>query len=652
MQVQRFSILMCGLTLALAQESVHATPTLLPMDEATTLLSSPVSAIPAIAPLQYSFGANPVATLVTANPLLCANTAAATGATPTAIAPVYYSANGSVGTSPLPFVFGAASGSSATSAVAYGATNFLYNGNQVQFGGDPLDALVCYGLDANGVHKLTRDLFADGFEVPGSDGLIGNSTVTVSVFHLPAGAPNNYYGYTVDVNIPSLPANLPANETCGVGALDCDFALVEGYDTSVFEPSQGGWCLASAGAQSCPGQPTPGDINISYLNYGTTTSLTAPVGSAQALQAHFVVLRYFASGVTALPSSGAPVVMAALFSPLDLLENKLDDNVATGNNTLANLAPSVSNDSTLGTALIALQENTDSGTLSFDITDPDTVESSGNLLSATVVLNLPNGIQVPVAADCSTLTSPAGQVPVNRTCTLDIPLNNATYWDASVASQYQGQFNDVATDTTNGTYASGVSAGVQIVVTDSAGKSSAPVSLPMHIFSSKNDAPVVTFDAVQWPSQLDANDNNTYPTYTCSVGSNTCGTPDRGTIEVIPSANFNAPPGPRAAFDELSTQITDLVPYTDPNDSFTNVQCTSEQATPVFVTNGGPIVAPATGSQFGLSFVISATAPAAVVSTLCTVSLIDAMAGSTPPPFPNSESAAAAAQKFRIVVNP
>ena len=53
---------------------------------------------------------------------------------------------------------------------------------------------------------------------------------------------------------------------------------------------------------------------------------------------------------------------------------------------------------------------------------------------------------------------PFQTAPVNRTCTIDIPFNNATFWDTYVAASFQGEFNDVATDTTNGIYASGVAA--------------------------------------------------------------------------------------------------------------------------------------------------------------------------------------------------
>ena len=631
MQFSRFAAVAVCFVLAWSQAEAAA-PTLIPMNEPVTLLTTLASANPPIPAFQYSKGANPVAALVTANPLLCGNTAAATGANPAGIMPVFYSANGSTGATPKPFVFGATSGSPSSSAVAYGTKNLVYNGN-LRFDGDPLDALVCYGLDANGVHKVTRDLFADSFEIPGSDGLIGNSTVTVSVFHLPAGAPNNYYGYTVDVTIPSL----QSGTTCGSSGLDCDFSLIEGYDTSVFDPNQGGWCLASAGAQSCPGSTTLGNININYANYGSTTSLTAPVGSAQPLQAHFVVFRYFASGVSTLPSSGAPVVMAALFSPIDLEENKLDDNVSVGNNTLANVAPSVVNDSSytaLVGAVAALQENTDSGTLTFDITDPDSPESTGNLLTASVTLNLPGGISVPVAPNCGSAT-PITTTPVNRTCTIDIPLNAPTFWDASVATQYQGQFGNVATDVANGTYASGVSASIQIAATDAQGKNSTAVSTPVHINSTKNDAPVVTVDTNQLPSVQDPNDSNTYPTYSCSIGTGNCG----ATFNIVTLNNsVSALAGPAAAFDELAAQTT----------AANDLQCGADgSATQVAFANT-PVISAHSGSQTQYDVAFQFATPLAASSSLCTLTMTDAESGG----FPNSESAVTAQSIFRIVVNP
>jgi len=638
MRARSILILVCGLSLTTLNVSAQAIPTLVPMDESTTALVSPDPVKPAF---QYSFGTNPAVGLVTARPLLCANTAAPTGTAPTAIDATYYSAAGSIGPNYRPFVFGASATAPTVSALAYGATNVAYDGSRVQFGGDPLDALVCYGLDDNGVHKLTRSLFVDGFEEPGSDGLIGNSTVSVSVFHIPQSA-GDYYGYTIDVTIPPLPTGTDCN------ALDCNFALREGFDSAVLNTAGGQWCLAPAGAQSCAAPPPPGgtspkggNINVDYSNFGTVVSLQAPIGAVPALHAHFVAYRYLAVGVNALPASGAPLVMAALFSPLDLLENKLDDNVATGNETLANLAPGVANDATFTTfsnSIKALQENTDSGSLTFNIADADTPESAGNLLHAAVMLNLPNGIQVPLTADCGT-TTPITSVPVNRACTIDIPLDNATFWDAAVSAMYQGQFNNVATDTTNGIYANGVSANLQITVTDAQGKSSSLTNpMEVHIFSTKNDAPIVAFDAGLLPSLADPNDSgNLYPTYACSVTGGNCGA--TFFIAMLNNA-VTAQPGPAAAFDELALQTTVA------ND----LQCAADGGAVQTTFAFAPVISLNSGSQTGYDIAFQFSNPPLAGSVLCTITFADAQSGG----FPNGEAVANpnSAPVFRIVVDP
>ncbi|HZW51238.1 MAG TPA: hypothetical protein VFF05_05225, partial [Rudaea sp.] len=429
---------------------------------------------------------------------------------------------------------------------------------------------------------------------------------------------------------------------------DCDFALLEGYDTSVLDPSStySQWCLAqTSNPTSCgPGgggtPPVGGGININFSNYstfGSATFLRAPIAPAAAKVLHFYVYRKLLSTAT-LPASGAPVVMAALFSPLDLGENKLDDNVATGNNTLANVAPGVVSDSAytaFTNAVTALQESTDSSTLTFDISDADSIESPGNLLHASVTLNLPNGIQVPVAADCGSAT-PITMLPVNRTCTIDIPLNNAAFWDSAVALAYQGQFNNVATDTTDGTYAPGISASIQIVATDAQGKNGAPVSTPVHIHSAKNDAPVVTVDAGQLPAMQDPNDsNNSYPTYSCSIGASDCG----ATFNIVTLNNsVTAVAGPLAAFDELAAQTT----------AANDLQCGADGGATEVAFANAPVITlhSASLTQYDVAFQFAT--PLAASSSLCTVTMTDAEI----PNFPNSESAATVQSTFRIVVNP
>jgi len=340
--------------------------------------------------------------------------------------------------------------------------------------------------------------------------------------------------------------------------------------------------------------------------------------------------------------------MVALFSPSDLGENKLDDNIAIGNSTLANVAPSVTQDAAYNTfvsALATLQENTPSGNLTFDVSDPDTIESSGHLLGATVALNLPNGIQVSVPASCGSPT-PITTLPVNRTCTIAIPLDTGAFWDAAVTTPYQGQFNNLATDVANGTYGSGVSASAQVVVTDSAGKASTPVSMALHVYSTKNDAPVATAVAAVLPPATDSFQSNaSIPTYSCSVQANTCGT--RSFVDL--TAALSAAPGPAAAFDELASQATAIVPYVDGANGG-NVHCIAENGS-IFATNGNPlVVAGATAGSYDMSFVFNN--PATAGSELCTVTFTDKMQGASPPPFPNSETAATSPTQFRVLVNP
>ena len=625
MQLRRLALLVFAGPAVLSQVSDAGAVALLPIDEQTTALVAPATAnVPAV---QYTVSnSTPVAMLVTANPLLCTNTSAPM-ATNTVISTSYYSANGAAAASPKPFVFGASSAQPTFSALASGATQFSYGG-QIAFANDPLGSLVCYGLDADGTHKVSPHTFTDGF-----DGVPYNSSVVLSVFHVPSSS-TDYYGYTIDVTLPPLPANTP----CGVNGLDCNFVLLEGYDTSVFDTATGGWCQTSTGSQSCPATSTFGNLNINYSNYNTggLPSLAAPVAPASAKTYRFLAFRYFRSGVSALPASGAPVAIAALFSPNDLEENKLDDNVSAGANTVANVAPAIVRDDTFTTFsnnLYTLQENTDSGALTFNISDSDTPDTGGTPLNATVTLNIA-GTSFPVTPACVT-TSGAGAA--NRQCTLHIPLNNATYWNSSVAAGLQGLFNAVATDASPLNYAAGVSASVQIVVTDALGKASAPVSLPLHVASTVNNAPVVSMNAAL-PLIADSFQGGALiPTYSCSA--NSCGS--RGYVDLLSA--ISAAPGPAAAFDELATQTTAVVAYAGADANGGNVQCAPESGA-IFQTNLNPLVlATAVANTYEMNFFLTTT----VGSSLCTVTITDAMAN-----FPNGESPKTTARQFRIVVNP
>src|SRR4051794_39695903 len=126
MHLPRFAIMGCGAGAAFLQPSPGVGFTLLALDEQATQLISPASAGQAIPVIQYRAGGAPTFNLVTATPLLCANTAAPSPTPGVWINTIFYSAHGSIGPSPLPFVFGASSATPSRSDQASGATNIKY----------------------------------------------------------------------------------------------------------------------------------------------------------------------------------------------------------------------------------------------------------------------------------------------------------------------------------------------------------------------------------------------------------------------------------------------------------------------------------------------------------------------------------------------
>lgn len=639
MRLRSTGILTCAGLVLLSQAPMAGAVSLIPMDEPVTNLVAPPVANPHIPTMKYTYaGVSFVATTVTSTPLYCANTDLPQ-VTGTTLNPVFYSANAIGSTTPRPFVFGAAAQTPSVSLQAFGATKVKGDATAMHFSGDANGSLVCYGVDSNGVRRITRNLFADGSEPANF-----NSSVSLSVFHMPT-SNSDYYGYKVDVTLPALP-----------NATDY-FALVEGFDSSVFATTageatsgiQGTWCPTIDGSTCYLGQ-SAGNINYSAFN-GYNSSLQAPVLPNGAVQYHFIVKRYLRQGVsyTSLPS--APLAVAVLFSPSDLEENKLDDNVSVGNNQLANSAPSVvTNDgawSSFVGSVGSLAENSDSGALTFNILDADSGETGGTLhATASLVVN---GLQVAVTPNCALSASQPAPPAVARTCTIDIPLNNPSFWDAGVAANYDGLFNALATDTTDGNYASGVSASARIVAIDALGKSSAEVVLPVHVHSTANNPPTLAFGGAL-VSAVDPNNFQTYSTYSCSVAlggaAGGCGLASRGAIEVNLAAVASATPGPAAAFDELAAQTTAVVPFVDPQDAFTNVRCDREQQALVFASSGGPIFTPSSGGNYDVDFLLPTTPPASTVSALCTLTITDAGT------FPNGQTAATVAKVFRIAINP
>ena len=634
MQVKWLAIPIVSALAVLSSAPAANATSLVAGEEPVTQLVQPS---PSIFPMTYVQINNlTVSEPITSTPLLCGTTSAPGAYAGQGVSPIYYSPTGL--TSLKPFVFGASAQNPAVPAAAPGAS--MMYGSTMHVVGDP--SLVCYGLDANGVHSPTPDVLRDQFEGVNYSPTLNtsfNSSVVLTVFHVPTSS-TDFYGYTIDVTVPAKPANVDCT------SMDCNFALLEGFDSAIFDTAANadhtaGWCLASAGATSCPGSANAGGINLDYRSFNTNGLPSLTASGASPTSYHFVVKRFFRSGVTALPSD-APVALAALFSPFDFDENFIADNVAVG---YGNSPPAVvqSGDTwSLFTGKIgALAENTNSGSLAFNITDSDTAEGA-NPLTAAVTLNL-NGLTVPVTPTC-TLTSSPGVTPVNRQCTFGINLADAHWWDSSVSADYQGQGNAFATDPGN------VSASARITVTDSLGKSSAPVVVALHTNSTANNAPAITA-GVLLPGVVDPKNSTTYPTYTCSVsaagGAGGCGLPLRGSLSIDLVAALSATPGPAAAFDELASQTTAVVPFTDPGDSFTNVQCVNEQQAAVFAANGGPIVSAGAGTSYDMDFVLPATAPTASVSTLCTLTITDQSAA-----FPAGQTAKTTASTFRIVVNP
>jgi hypothetical protein len=601
--------------------AANATPTLMPFDEPTVELitSNPLHTGPVGPGAPYAIQP------VTANPLLCSNTSAPPAPNTAAVSPIYYSPTGLA--SQKPFVFGASALTPDVPSVAIGAT-FVYGGMSI-LGGDP--ALVCYGLDADGVHGPTPGVMRDQFEGKYNSPTLKtdfNSSVALTVFHVPT-SDSPFYGYTIDVTI----AAAPASANCAVN--DCNFSLLEGFDTSVFATNSSathpdeGWCIGSANSTACSTSTVEGGININYSTW-PNSFLPHLVAGATPLSYRFVVKRYLASGVAALPASDAPLAIAALFSPFDMDENFIGDNVSSGfANTPAAVVQSGDTWTVFSGKLGALAENTDSGALTFNITDSDTPEGQ-SILRAAVTLNL-GGLQVPVTPNC-TLTS-GGGTPVNRTCTVDVNFSDPNWWNASVDGAYRGQGNLFATDPGS------VGATMSIVATDAANKSSAAVNVPVHVLSKINNAPFAVFGGM--PGAADPNQGGTsYPTYSCSVAANSCG--NRGFVDI--SAAFTTLPGPPAAFDEMATQTTAVVPYTGAGANGGNVQCTSESGA-IFSSNGNPLVEASASNSYGMNFFLNS--PATVGSSLCTATITDAMAA-----FPANESAKTTAMQFRIVVTP
>ncbi len=474
-----------------------------------------------------------VAKLNLTAPLLCANIGSPV-ATAVQVKPYF-------GT----FVFGSYVASDSTdqgqsvrgvASMSYGA-----NGQQsLRLLSDP--SLVCYGLNALGVRKPTRDLFIDAFDEPTFD-----SSISVVVYDLPNFGNSYTYSYYVYVSIPVVDGPL-------------QFIVRDGYDAAVFNRSGTQiWCLAQASSpSSCSG--TTGDFGSGNINY--TINLTA----GQSFNRRFIVHRS-TIGTAGLPSTANPLVMAALFSPPVQEEVKLDNNVAVGLNTYGNLPPIFPTVPDLS----GITEGVASGTRSFTIQD-DTEEGAGHL-TATVDVNL-NGTITPVTPSCVNSGGYTGTgVPVIKTCSFSIT-KSANFATNSLTS-----------------------ASVSITAVDALGISASNVQT-LTVASADNDAPTVTVSSIADPDA--ANDN--MPTLTCSLGSFT-GASCLGSLTNFLTA---VAPAPADAVDELAAQTAAFVVDTSTGRGGNIACTLDAGSMQIFTPAGAPQLSPSgPAANYTLNYVLN-----------------------------------------------
>lgn len=517
------------------------------------------------------------AKLTLTSPLLCANMG-----TPVATAVQFKPYFGS-------FVFGPYVAGDVTdqgqAVVGVAAMNYGANGRQtISLLGD--SSLVCYSLNASGVRKVSRDLFVGDFDTIDYD-----SRISVVVYDLPSFSNNYTYSYYVYVDIPTV--NGPLR-----------FVVRDGFDSSVFSRSVGqSWCLTqSASPSTCSG--TTGDFGSGNINY------TINLSTGQSFSRRFIVHRSIVGST--LPTSANPLVIAALFSPPELQENKLDNNLAVGINTFGNLPPSFS----AVPDLAGLTEGHSLTTRSFVMQD-DTAEGAGQL-TATVRINY-NGSNVDVTPSCVNSGGYTGTgTPVIKTCSFDVspPTNFAT--------------------------SSTVSASVTITAVDPLGISTTNVQ-PLTVTSGDNDPPLATLSSVAAP---DAS-NGDMPTLDCSVDDFGNGAAGASCTGSLPGFITGVAPGPADAADELATQTAAFVSDTSTGRSG-NIACPLDTGTSasVFTLSGAPrLSSSSTAGSYDLVYTLNTVATGSVT---CTINIRDAQSGG----FPTGQSAQTITRQFRIVVSP
>jgi hypothetical protein len=253
-------------------------------------------------------------TLTVSQPVMCANTGPAAAGAPNGglINPVF--AN---------FIFGpysVAQNGAPVQTPSVGLTNVQYKTSLTPatyvlqadstLGTPPL---VCYVTDANGVRKPTSDIFVDNFDhdyTLGAAPDIYDSSVTVTVEARP---PAGYALIYVDINIPT-----PAQQA--------NFVLRDGYNTRVFNTTGGGWCqAANTIATTCPDTSPPTALTLGDINFTQTLN-----SNSSPTQMRFIVYRQYKTlnNTPISPNPGELLALAALFSPSNIAEVPLGNNVA------------------------------------------------------------------------------------------------------------------------------------------------------------------------------------------------------------------------------------------------------------------------------------------------------------------------------------
>lgn len=483
------------------------------------------------------------------------------------------------------FLFGTYDAGGNLTQVYRGVASFKFQADSLL---DTDGTLVCYALSTQGVRKATRGIFIDGFDLPTYD-----STIKLSVAQLPTANNSYIYKYYIDVNIPK------------VGAIS-RFQLRDGFESAYFNPNAVNWCEAAAGATSCPGLTNSGHV---------MKDITLSAGQSYAKR--FIVWRALKDGLTMVPNNhDHPAVLAALFSPDSIEEVRLDNNVSVGYGELSDLSPTID---TSGTSLVGLTEGGNLQGVSFSIVD-DTSENVG-LLGATVELDF-HGVKVAAPTNC-VANAPPPEMLAKRTCTFDITTPNA----------------DFATDgIVAGTFAPGVSASVKITAQDGHGQTTT-TSLPLHVTSGDNDAPVFDFNAAVAP----VDGETLLPTLTCSLSSPS----EVACIGVLAAFVHDVAPAPPGAVDELGYQGSALNLAAVANGG--NISCVLDQGSlQIFALNKSPKLSSSDGNHnYLLDYSLSANPGAAT----CSVTARD---GSNYPgnTFPDAQTLKTTTKQFRIVVSP